>query len=109
MHLAGAAEFSTFRKTLAAILGPVLDITGEDESQLSAWMCAHLRVITAPVTDPGQLGAVEAAVLDSLDPPLNLQGRSPGQLRARLKELRRHGGLPDKAPTTTAELAAERP
>lgn len=109
MHLAGAAEFSTFRKTLAAILGPVLDITGEVESQLSAWMRAHLRVITAPVTERGQLGAVEAAVLDNLDPPLNLQGRSPSQLRTRLKELRRHGGLPDKAPTTTGELAAEGP
>lgn len=89
MHLVGAAEFSTFRKTLAAILGPVLCMTDQDETRLSAWMSAHLRVITAPVTDPDQLGTVEAAVLDSLDPPLNLQGRPPSQLRARLTELRR--------------------
>ena len=92
MHLAGTEEFSTFRRTLAAILRPVLDMNGADESRLSAWMSAHLRVITAPVTDPDQLGTVEATVLDSLDPPLNLQGRSPNQLRARLTELRRHRG-----------------
>jgi hypothetical protein len=100
MHLAGSAEFSTFRRTLAAILGPVLDMSGKDESRLSAWMAAHLRVITAPVTDPDHLGTIEAAVLKSLDPPLNLQGRSPSQLRARLTELRRHSGLLDRAPTT---------
>jgi hypothetical protein len=90
MHLGGAAEFSTFRRTLAAILTLVLGMTGEDDPQLSAWMNAHLRIIAVPVTDPGRLGQTEAVVLDRLDPPLNLQGRPPSPIRIRLAELRRH-------------------
>ena len=89
MHLGGAAEFSTFRRSLAAVLAPVLDMTSEDDPQLSAWMDAHLRVITVPVPDASQLGRAEAAVLDTLDPPLNLRGRPPSPLRTRLAELRR--------------------
>jgi hypothetical protein len=90
MHLAGAAEFSTFRRTLAAILGPVLGMTGVDDPQLSAWISTHLRVIAVPVPDPDQLGHIEAAVLDWLDPPLNLQGRLPSPVRERLTVLRRN-------------------
>ncbi len=90
MHLAGAAEFSTFRRTLAAILSPVLSMSGEDDPQLSAWMSAHLRVIAVPVPDPDQLGRIETAVLDRLDPPLNLQGRPPSPVRERLTGLRRN-------------------
>ena len=79
MHLAGAAEFSTFRRTLAAILGPVLGMTGEDDPQLSAWISARLRVTAIPVPDADQLGQIEAAVLDRLDPPLDLPGRPAAQ------------------------------
>lgn len=61
MHLAVAAEFSTFRRTLAAILNPLLAMSGEDDPQLSAWMSAHLRVIAVPVPDPDQLGRIETA------------------------------------------------
>jgi hypothetical protein len=77
MHLGDAAEFSTFRRTLAAILSSTLGMTSEDDPQLSAWIKAHLRVIAIPVPDADQLGQTEAAVLDRLDPPLNLQGRPP--------------------------------
>lgn len=90
MHLAGAAEFSTFRRTLAAILGPVLGMTSEDDPQLSSWMSSHLRVIAIPVPDPDQLSRIETAVLDRLDPPLNLQGRPPSAVRERLTVLRRN-------------------
>ena len=84
MHLGGAAEFSTFRRTLAAILRPVLGMTGEDDPQLSAWMKAHLRIIAVPAPDASRLGQAEAVVLDALDPPLNLQGRSSSPVRSRL-------------------------
>ena len=77
MHLAGAAEFSTFRRTLAAILRPVLGLDNEDDPKLSAWISTHLRVNAMPVTDPDHLAETEAAVLDLLDPPLNLRGRPP--------------------------------
>ncbi len=89
MHLAGSAEFSTFRRTLAAILSPVLGLASENDPRLSAWISTHLRVIAVPVPDPGQLGHVEAAVLDLLDPPLNLAGRPPSPIRQRLTTLRR--------------------
>jgi hypothetical protein len=89
MHLGAVAEFSTFRRTLAAILRPVLSLSSEDDPQLSAWINAHLRVSSAPVHDPDRLGMVEAGVLNVLDPPLNLSGRPPSAVRARLTQLRR--------------------
>jgi hypothetical protein len=46
-----AAEFSTFRLTLAAILRPVLAMASEDDPKLTAWMHARLRVVTVPVPD----------------------------------------------------------
>ena len=89
MHLGGAAEFSTFRRTLAAILGPALGMTREDDPQLSAWISARLRVIAIPVSDADELGHAETCVLDALDPPFNLLGRPPSPVRTRLTELRR--------------------
>ena len=89
MHLGGAAEFSTFRRTLAAILRPVLGLDTEDDPKLSAWISTHLGVNTVPVPDPDRLAEAETAVLDLLDPPLNLRGRPPTSIRARLAELRR--------------------
>jgi hypothetical protein len=90
MHLSGAAEFSTFRRTLAAILHTVLGMTSGDDQQLSAWIKAHLRVIAVTAPDADRLGQAESAVLDVLDPPLNLQGRPSSPVRTRLTELRRH-------------------
>jgi hypothetical protein len=92
MHLNGPAEFSTFRRTLAAILRPVLGMTSEDDPQLSAWINAHLRVnaVPVPVPDADKLGEAEAIVLDAIDPPLNLQGRRPSPIRTHLTQLRRH-------------------
>jgi GIY-YIG catalytic domain-containing protein len=89
MHLGGAAEFSTFRRTLAAILRSVLDLDGEDDPRLSAWINARLSVIALAVPDADHLGDIETAVLSILDPPLNLRGRPPTPIRMRLAELRR--------------------
>ncbi len=89
MHLGGAAEFSTFRRTLAAILRPVLGLGTEDDQKLSAWISTRLGVNAVPVPDPDRLAEAETAVLDLLDPPLNLRGRPPTAIRARLAELRR--------------------
>jgi hypothetical protein len=89
MHLGGAAEFSTFRRTLAAILHPVLGLDTEDDPKLSAWISTRLGVNAVPVPDPDRLAEAETAVLDLLDPPLNLRGRPPTVIRARLAELRR--------------------
>jgi hypothetical protein len=97
MHLGGSAEFSTFRRSLAAVLGPVLGLRSEDDPGLSAWIDAHLRVIAVPVLDADQLGEIESGVLDALDPPLNLLGRQTTAVRQRLSELRR------KRDTTSAD------
>ncbi len=97
MHLGGAAEFSTFRRTLAAILSPALGMTSEDDPQLSAWINTHLRVVIVPVPDGDRLGQTESGILDRLDPPLNLQGRPTSPVRARLADLRRRTTGPGTA------------
>ncbi len=89
MHLGSSAEFSTFRRTLAAILRPVLHLNAEDDPQLSEWMSIHLRVNAVPVPDADGLGETEATVLGMLDPPLNLRGRPPSAIRTQLAGLRR--------------------
>jgi hypothetical protein len=89
MHLGGSAEFSTFRRTLAAVLRDVQSLTGEDDPRLNAWVDLHLSVIAVPVPDADRLGRIESKVLNMLDPPLNLMGRPGTPLRTRLRELRR--------------------
>ena len=69
-----------------------------DESALTDWMLAHLRVLAAPYEDADTLGGLESDVLRLLDPPLNLQGMPASSVRRRLTELRR--AVSQKAPTT---------
>jgi hypothetical protein len=88
MHLGGTAEFSTFRRTLAATLRAVLSLSSENDPQLLVWIYAHLWVNAVPVPDADRLGQIEATVLDMLDPPLNLRGRPPTLILAKLTELR---------------------
>ncbi|MEX0745353.1 MAG: DUF6884 domain-containing protein [Phycisphaeraceae bacterium] len=89
MHLAGNHEFSTFRRTLGAILAAQTGATDVDERLLSEWMRVHLRVVTVSFEDRDELGRLEKRVLTSLDPPLNLLGMDTTPVRRRLRELRR--------------------
>ncbi len=89
MHARGRAEFSTFRRTLAAVLREPLGLTSEDDPRLDEWIDEQLSVVALPMTDAGALAGLEDDVLEELDPPLNLQGMRPTPVRARLSELRR--------------------
>lgn len=88
MHLGGRARMSTFRLTLGSILWPLWG-GDADEAALTAWMDAHLRVVPVPVPDGEALAAIESAVLERLDPPLNLAKMRPTPLRNALSRLRR--------------------
>jgi GIY-YIG catalytic domain len=72
MHLGGRAEFSTFRRTLAALLGGSLQLTSEDDPHLSEWINDHLQVTPVVVENADALGRLEECVLQRLDPPLGL-------------------------------------
>ncbi len=92
MHLGGKHEFSTLRLTLGSALVDALGWGGIDEVRLSEWMYAHLRVIAIQVADADMLGRLESAVLQELDPPLNLSKVGKTDVRRRLTELRRQHG-----------------
>jgi hypothetical protein len=85
MHLGGPTEFSTFRRTLAALLRGPLSLTSEDDPRLSAWISDHLQVTPVVVENADTLGRLEESVLQRLDPPLNLQGMTPTPLGARIR------------------------
>lgn len=89
MHLDSKHEFSTFRRTIGAILASAEGKNDIDEVALSRWMDSHLRVIVIPYEDADSLGRVEETVLCELDPPLNLKGMSDSAIRRHLKVLRR--------------------
>lgn len=90
------AYSSTFRLTLSAVLLEPLGLlvmkprrlTPESRAEVSAWIRRHLRVAIAPFDDRDNLSQVEHAVLDVLDPPLNLDGCSPTPARRRLRAMR---------------------
>lgn len=96
LHLRGNIRGSTFRRTLAAILRPVLGLgltvpdrlTNESEARLSAWMVGHLLVAIQPYPGRATLGAMERSILGQLDPPLNLDGMAPSPVRRRVRVLR---------------------
>ncbi len=88
MHLGNRAKFSTFRRTLAALLREPLALTSEDDPRLSDWIARHLAVSPIVVQDADALGRLETAVLHQLDPPLNLRGMPPTPLRTRISTLR---------------------
>ena len=97
-HLRGNAGSSTFRKTISVLLLESLDlrVVARDKldepsnQRITAWMQRHLAVSTARIDDRDTLLDLEDAVLGRLDPPLNLMGMKPTELRARLSRLRRH-------------------
>lgn len=89
MHLGGKHEFSTFRRTLGAIVAHRDGLTQIDEDSLTRWMHRHLRLVVVPYDDRDSLGRLERDVLADLDPPLNLQHMKPTPIRRRIRELRR--------------------
>jgi hypothetical protein len=96
-HVGGRLTTSTFRETLTAVLRQPLDLRlagprrleiGE-EARVSGWIRMHLRVSLVAVDDRLGLCAVEHAVLDQIDPHLNLMGMRPTPVRAELTRLRK--------------------
>jgi hypothetical protein len=89
MHLGGRHEFSTFRRTLGAVLANAAGSDSIDQVALTAWMHRHLKVVAILYDDADTLGRLEEDVLKTLDPPLNLKGMTSTPVRLRLTELRR--------------------
>lgn len=56
---------------------------------MTEWMHQHLRISIWPYDDVDALDKVEQAVLNRLDPPLNLKHMPLSETRQRLKDLRR--------------------
>ena len=96
-HICGNLSSSTFRRTISALLRQPLNLRlaepgklmPEDNRRVSIWIEDHLRIVIVPSEDRDSLESVEKAVLNTLDPPFNLDGRPPTDLRRRLTELRR--------------------
>jgi hypothetical protein len=116
-HLGGDIYWSTFRLTLASALRERLSLepTGgrrmnrDGEGRLTAWMREHLAVAVIAYTDRVGLDAFESAVLDRLDPPLNISKRPPTPIRMQLTILRRPFGKRAVTGTTTERSSLEVP
>lgn len=92
MHLGTRARMSTLRRSLGSILASADGWTTIDETRLSAWMHAHLRVVTILVDNADTLDHLESTVLAALDPPLNLAKVPKTPARRQLSALRRQYG-----------------
>lgn len=98
-HITGAIRHSTLRRTLAGCLAMALDLVLLDgakptlafdgERRLTEWIRAHLGVVMFPFDNRDCLKNLEKRVLESLDPPLNLDGMKDTPARASLRLLRR--------------------
>ena len=87
-HLRGRRSASTLRRTF----GSVLDVAFERpvlREELSQWMADHLRVVPLLIEDADSLGDLERIVVQSLEPPLNLDHLGLTPLRSVLKRLRK--------------------
>ncbi len=80
-HPRGNARSSTFRKSLAAVLGAAGVAHSEDE--LTAWMHAHLRVHPLPVPS-ADVARLEDDLVARARPPLNLAGLPKDDARSAL-------------------------
>ncbi len=97
-HLTGKVRSSVVRLTLAAILFAQLDLVvqasallqASAEQALSDWMSAHLSVAVHPHDDRDTLAGLEQAVVQRLDPPLNIEDHVPAtSVRQSVVALRR--------------------
>jgi hypothetical protein len=97
-HLSGKVRSSAVRLALAAVLldrlGLVVQaavlLQASSEEALSDWMRAHLSVAVHVHDDRDTLAGLEQAVVQRLDPPLNLEGHLPAtSVRQRVAALRK--------------------
>lgn len=88
VQLNGRTRASTFRMTLATVLGEFLGMTTLDDPRLTDWMHEHLSITTFAVDDGDDLGDVVRSVVDELDPPLNVEHLGATEYRARLQQMR---------------------
>jgi hypothetical protein len=97
-HLAGKVRASVIRLTLASVLLSQLDLTvqapmllqASSEQALTDWMRAHLLIAVHPHDDRDTLAGLEQAVVQRLDPPLNLEDHVPAtSVRQRVAVLRK--------------------
>jgi hypothetical protein len=91
MHLGSNHKLSTFRRSLGSILANAAGQANIDEDRLTCWMYRHLRVITVAVADADTLDEVETAVLNALNPSLNLAKMPRTATRSAFTEIRRDG------------------
>ena len=85
VHLGGKVRMSALRWTLAAILFDQLELQGQaamlitpaSEQALSAWMRAHLSVAVHAHDDRDTLSGLGQAIVQRLDPPLNIDDHLP--------------------------------
>ncbi len=87
-HLRGRRSGSTLRRTFGSVLDvafarPVL------REELSQWMADRLRVVPLLIEDADSLGDLERRVVQSLEPPLNLDHVGLTPVRSALKRLRK--------------------
>lgn len=105
-HHAVQTSKSTFRRSLAAILGLQAQwhgrsahprLTDTDEEVLSAWMVRNLGTSFSVVEDGELVAGLEDALRAELCPPLNRDGRTPEQLHVSAAAAAAHGNaLRDK-------------
>lgn len=82
---------STLRRTLAGLLLRQENyrtmwtdravLVPDDEQRLTAWMTTHLKLTFAEHPEPD---TIELDLIAALGPPLNVNGATPGHLRARV-------------------------
>lgn len=98
IHLGGKVRSSAVRLTLASILFAQLDVVvqaamllqASSEQELSEWMRTHLLVAVHPHDDRDSLAGLERAIVERLDPPLNLDDHVPAtSVRQRVAALRK--------------------
>ncbi len=105
-HLGGQIGTSTFRRTLSALLREILMLRVastrrleiDSNATLTEWIHTHLSVCWVPYTDRVSLEPAEAAMLNTLDPPLNLQGMPATAMRLRVRMLRHQLGRDSESP-----------
>lgn len=92
IQLHGRTRASTFRMTLATVLGEHLGMTSLEDPRLTEWMLKHLSVSAWSSEHVGRLTELEQLVVAELDPPLNVDHLPATEYRSRLNQMRRFLG-----------------